>query len=682
MRHLTSREDPNRYYTASEYDFCRSDNRGVSWRCTSALDDSKLVVNPQNREAVQVDPFDADHLLWRDYDERLHRSTDGGQSATLVDTPFYPWSTAFALDVRGRVFGYDVYTNRVYRSEDSGNSWSEVGELESSTCAQFVSRIVPAPSDSTYLYATDRTGIQYLDPSVGRWQCSEISYATSMELLAVDPSNPLIAYSTFGNSEAEGLSRTEDGGRTWLHMSGEFDNQRIHSLAIHPREPRTILAVVSDWRRYPRPSGVYRSKDGGENWERFDNFSSVADVVNLNIQNPWNTEELFAATEGFGVQASLDGGRTYQFRSDGLTDVNINALAVAPWQPGLMFAGADTGMFRSDDSAQNWSPAGLTGEVRDIAVDSDGSGRRLWAVVAGEGVAFSSDGGTSFTMTSAGLSSLDLTGIEVVQDGTGRRLWAVTRGGAGIHYFDEGAQVWVPAAGNGLTDRNVVDVESDGTGRRLWAVAESGVFVSDDHGVTWHAYSDGLPDGAPLTSIAIDEMTGELFVSAFAGGVFRRALHDAAWTPFNDGLNDLRVNRVTQGEAPAAADLRTLYAATSGSGLFSANVPTLRPSIETNTLEEGVVGEPYLQSLSAVNGAAPLTWKTDNGRLPDGLRLDPGTGIISGAPTSRGDFHFVVTVEDARGLHHSKAFTITVQEPTGPLAAMRGLAPYSRFWSH
>jgi hypothetical protein len=261
-------------------------------------------------------------------------------------------------------------------------------------------------------------------------------------------------------------------------------------------------------------------------------------------------------------------------------------------------------------------------------------------------------------------------------------LWAVTRGGAGIHYFDEGARVWVPAAGNGLTDRNVVDVESDGTGRRLWAVAETGVFFSGDRGVSWHAFSDGLPDGAPLTSIAIDEMTGELFVSAFAGGVFRRALQDAAWTPFNDGLNDLRVNRVTQGEAPAAADLRTLYAATSGSGLFSANVPTLRPSIETNTLEEGVVGEPYLQSLSAVNGAAPLTWKTDNGRLPDGLRLDPVTGIISGEPTSRGDFHFVVTVEDARGLHHSKAFTITVQEPTGPLASMRGLAPYSRFSSH
>jgi hypothetical protein len=58
------------------------------------------------------------------------------------------------------------------------------------------------------------------------------------------------------------------------------------------------------------------------------------------------------------------------------------------------------------------------------------------------------------------------------------------------------------------------------------------------------------------------------------------------------------------------------------------------------------VGGPYSLKLAAYGGLEPYTWSI-SGTLPPGLKLHPATGVISGTPTTAGDYDFVVTVTDS-----------------------------------
>jgi len=70
-------------------------------------------------------------------------------------------------------------------------------------------------------------------------------------------------------------------------------------------------------------------------------------------------------------------------------------------------------------------------------------------------------------------------------------------------------------------------------------------------------------------------------------------------------------------------------------------------TITTTSLPDGVVGSAYSQTLTNINGTAPFTWSIDSGALPPGIQLNSATGVISGTPTSAGNFTFDVQVNDA-----------------------------------
>jgi hypothetical protein len=67
--------------------------------------------------------------------------------------------------------------------------------------------------------------------------------------------------------------------------------------------------------------------------------------------------------------------------------------------------------------------------------------------------------------------------------------------------------------------------------------------------------------------------------------------------------------------------------------------------ITTTSLPDGEVGEFYTATLEATEGTEPYTWSID-GSLPDGLTLVSDTGVISGTPSTEGDYEFTVQVED------------------------------------
>ncbi|HEV2134587.1 MAG TPA: FG-GAP-like repeat-containing protein [Terracidiphilus sp.] len=86
--------------------------------------------------------------------------------------------------------------------------------------------------------------------------------------------------------------------------------------------------------------------------------------------------------------------------------------------------------------------------------------------------------------------------------------------------------------------------------------------------------------------------------------------------------------------------------------------PPLALSI-AQTLANGTVGKPYSEPVVVTGGTAPFQWSVYNGPIetgwqvggwvPDGLKLDPTTGTISGTPTAAGTWYFEATVTDDDG---------------------------------
>lgn len=87
-------------------------------------------------------------------------------------------------------------------------------------------------------------------------------------------------------------------------------------------------------------------------------------------------------------------------------------------------------------------------------------------------------------------------------------------------------------------------------------------------------------------------------------------------------------------------------------------------SVTTASLPPGLKGISYSQTLAAENGSAPFTWSVAAGNLPSGLSLSEA-GVISGTPTTRGDFSFTVSATDADSAVAARDLTLAVHGMDG-----------------
>lgn len=206
--------------------------------------------------------------------------------------------------------------------------------------------------------------------------------SSSIGALAVAESNPDVVYIGGGETElrgsitqGDGVYKTTDGGRSWRHV-GLRETQAISRIRVHPRNENVVYVAALGHPYGPNEErGVFRSRDGGETWEKVLYVSDSAGAVDLTLDrtNPdvvyasmWQVYrkawQMWGGGPYSGLWRSTDGGDhwTDLTGNPGMPERPIGkiGITVSPADPSRLYAiveAAEGGVFRSDDAGSTWT---------------------------------------------------------------------------------------------------------------------------------------------------------------------------------------------------------------------------------------------------------------------------------------------------------------------------------------
>ncbi len=218
--------------------------------------------------------------------------------------------------------------------------------------------------------------------------------ATSIGAIAVAPSNPKIIYVGTGESDirgdfdtGDGIYKSVDGGDTW-HYAGLRETHMTSSLVIDPRNPNVVYATSLGHVFAPNPDrGVFKTTDGGKTWKKilYVDQNTGANNIVIDPQHPdvlyattWEAQRmpwtLISGGPGSGLYKTVDGGAHWTKISSnpGFASGTLGKLgvAVAPNDPRVVYAivqAQNGGVFRSDNGGATWKHVNAEWKLRQRA---------------------------------------------------------------------------------------------------------------------------------------------------------------------------------------------------------------------------------------------------------------------------------------------------------------------------
>lgn len=376
--------NPNRLYFGDFGRVFKTEDGGGSWSqvYTKEVEPGKwqsIGLETTCVDEIAVDKTNPDNIYVGYADIGFHKSTDGGKSFYRSDMAAEIMSThggnIFAIEIDpdsphiiyAGAGWWERNAGKLVRSTDYGKSCTVIGSPSNGLPDAQIHSIVidpTTPVDSRTLYVACWANGIYKSVDGGRtWQAKSNGIGANLNAhrLVIDPNDPNILYVGILKEEQNmgGVYKTIDGGENWTKANIDIELPDVYALVIHPSDSNVLYAGTRfEWNETSGQlelGGVYKSTNGGCNWREVLTKEPHFAIDALAI-SPVNPNLIFAGSfdhpyhddcPSSGIFRSTDGGETWEAMNEGLPFLNIKTLTAHPTNPDIVYAGTwGNGVFR------------------------------------------------------------------------------------------------------------------------------------------------------------------------------------------------------------------------------------------------------------------------------------------------------------------------------------------------
>ncbi len=441
-----------------------------------------------------------------------------------------------------------------YVSTDEGVSWSR---KENGLPVERVNDIAQDPAEPFRVYLGTQRGV-YLSIDRGEsWSLASGGEmdTTSSFLVALDP---LQRFTLYGAAIGNGVFKSLDYGDIWVTSGSGLPPVTWTDISVDPNiNTRVYISSAT--------VGFFKSVDGGDEWEQ-----KIQGLTNQNIRSffldPSFSGLLFVGTTGGGFFRSTSAGESWIPEGDGLPSSDVTALAILESDPGSILAGTDgKGIYTSTDQGLSFSPLGTSLEHHRVECLFTAGENRIYAGMERDGLFISTDGGTTWRLSSSGISGGNIAAVSPHPLQAGHIYLGLREGENDLLVSESSGGEWQLRQAGLPTFTSVYDFRFDTTTGTVFACTDSGVYASTDSGASWNPRNAGLVEVVTkIDGSQVDENT--LYV--VAAGLYRSTDSGMSWEAAQSGIVGVPIALLV---SPGSID--TLYAGTKplgedGGGVF------------------------------------------------------------------------------------------------------------------
>ena len=395
---------------------------------------------------------------------------DGGDVRSLAYDPHNP----------DRVF-LGTSTGVIFVSDDGGHNWSRFAKLGAGD-DYVLDHMAFDPQNSKNIFVSawsvqdQNAGDIFRTRNGGKdWEALPGMHGKSVRAMAVSASDNKVIVA----GALDGVYRSNDGGNNWQRISSNDGVvKNIESIAVDPKDPNVVYAGT--WHL------AWKTSDGGANWQHINKgMIDDSDVFSIIVSSA-NPSEVFASACS-GIYKSVSGGDQFEkIKGIPFTARRTRVLKQDPSNPAIVYAGTTEGLWKSVDEGKNWKRVGSPEVVvNDVLVDPRNSQRVLLATDR-SGVLASDDSATTFTASNHGYSHRYVSAIlaDTKEPNTLYIGLVNDREFGGVFFTRDGGQNWLQKS-SGLDGRDVFTLKQSHNGT-LVAGTNKGLFELVSGSSSWH----------------------------------------------------------------------------------------------------------------------------------------------------------------------------------------------------